>query len=261
MPKLYNIKRFIRTSDKRTIRHLGVIMDGNGRWAEQRGMPRWKGHERGVESVKRLAEASCRLGIPVVSVFAFSSENWKRPDREVRLLFDLFRRYFISERMNLLRKGIRISVFGRRDRIPVFVREAVSIIEKETRNCRCLNLRIALDYGSRHEIIQAVRAIARDTLQGRMDPDMIDEELFSSRLSTAGMDDPDLVIRTAGEQRLSNFLMWQAAYSELYFCSKFWPDFEESDLIEAVENFGKRTRRYGGLIENPVPAAQRKEVQ
>lgn len=227
--------------------HLAVIMDGNGRWASQQGLPRWKGHEMGVHAVQRLMEAACRLKIPVVTIFAFSSENWKRPEREVRILFSLFRRYFQSERPNLLRNDIRISVFGRRDRIPRFVREAITTLEEETKNCSRLHLRIALDYGSRYEISEAFRSLARDVLQRKVQLEQINEELISESLSTIGISDPDLIIRTAGEQRLSNFLLWQAAYSELYFCPKYWPDFNESDLEKALSEFYSRTRRFGAL--------------
>jgi undecaprenyl diphosphate synthase len=222
-------------------------MDGNGRWANQRGLPRWKGHEMGVQAVRRLMESACRLKIPVVTVYAFSSENWKRPEREVRMLFSLFHRYFRSERSNLLRNDVRISVFGRRDRIPRFVHEAITTLEEETKNCGTLHMRIALDYGARHEIVEAVRTLTRDAVQSRIHPEQIDEEMISGHLSTMGIVDPDLIIRTAGEQRLSNFLLWQAAYSELYFCPKYWPDFDEPDLVDALSAFNSRTRRFGAL--------------
>jgi undecaprenyl diphosphate synthase len=247
MPILYDTKNFIVEDDSSPINHLAVIMDGNGRWAEARGLPRWKGHEMGVHAVRRLMEAACRLKIPIVTIFAFSSENWKRPEREVRVLFSLFRRYFLSERPKLLRNDIRISVFGRRDRIPGFVREAIAILEEETKNCRRLHLRIALDYGSRYEIVEAVRSLSQDAVLGKVGPEQLTEELFSSRLSDSGISDPDLIIRTAGERRLSNFLLWQAAYSELYFCPKCWPDFDASDLEEALADFQLRTRRFGAL--------------
>jgi len=249
MSILYDTKNFISKSNVSSVNHLAVIMDGNGRWASQRGMPRWKGHEMGVRAVQRLMEAACRLKIPVVTVFAFSSENWKRPEREVRILFSLFRRYFHSEGQNLLRNDIRVSVFGRRDRIPEFVRDAITTLEDETKHCRRLHLRIALDYGSRHEIAEAVRSLARDVVQCKVQPEQINEELISESLSTIGIADPDLIIRTAGEQRLSNFLLWQAAYSELYFCPKYWPDFNESDLEKALSEFHSRTRRFGALPE------------
>ena len=246
MNMLYDTKDFMNNIEK-PLNHLAVIMDGNGRWAEQRGLPRWKGHEMGVHAVRRLIEASCRFRVPVVTVFAFSSENWNRPEREVRILFNLFYRYFLSERDNLLRNGIRVSVFGRRDRIPEFVREAIVALEGETRECSRLHLRVALDYGARHEIVAAVHSIVRDVVVGKISMGQITEQLLSGSLSTAGIEDPDLIIRTAGERRLSNFLLWQAAYSELYFCPKLWPDFSESDLEEALRDFRSRTRRFGAL--------------
>jgi undecaprenyl diphosphate synthase len=254
---LYDNKDFMGNNDN-PVKHLAVIMDGNGRWAERRGLPRWKGHEAGVHAVRRLAEAACRFQIPVVTVFAFSSENWKRPEREVRILFNLFQRYFRSERNTLLHNGIRVSVFGRRDRIPVFVREAVAALEAETCGCSRLHLRIALDYGARYEIVEAARSLARSVARGELRPERITEELFSASLPSAGIEDPDLVLRTAGEHRLSNFLLWQAAYAELYFCPKLWPDFDESDLEAALADYGSRTRRFGALH---VSGAYQKDLQ
>jgi undecaprenyl diphosphate synthase len=229
------------------INHLAVIMDGNGRWAEQRGLPRWKGHEMGVHAVRRLSEAACRRGIPVVTIFAFSSENWKRPEKEVRVLFSLFCRYLRDEREKLLRNDIRISAVGRRDRIPKAVLEALTAVEAATKDCRRLHLRIALDYGSRHEITETARSLARDVLQRKLQLEEITEDWFAKSLSYDSIADPDLIIRTAGEQRLSNFLLWQAAYSELYFCAKMWPDFEESDLDVVLADFDSRTRKFGAL--------------
>jgi len=230
-----------------SIQHVAIIMDGNGRWAERRGLPRWKGHEMGAQSVRRISEAACRQGIPVLTLFAFSSENWKRPSDEIRILFNLLHRYLMSERQNLLQNEIRISAFGRRDRIPRIVREALAAVEAETRDCRRLHLRIALDYGSRYEIIEAVRALAHDAARRKLRPEQITEEEFARQISPDGTPDPDLIIRTAGEQRLSNFLLWQAAYAEFYFTSKLWPDFDADDLAEAVADFHARTRKFGAL--------------
>jgi undecaprenyl diphosphate synthase len=232
-----------------SIRHLAIIMDGNGRWAEQRGMPRWKGHEMGAHAVRRICEAACHQGIPILTLFAFSSENWKRPPQEIRILFKLFRRYLISERQNLIQKGIRLSTFGRRDRIPLPVREVLSTTEKATHECTRLHLRLALDYGSRHEIVEAVRSLAGAVKVRKLKPEEITEETITQKLSAENIPDPDLIIRTAGEQRLSNFLLWQAAYSEFYFCSKLWPDFSEKDLAEAVADFRARTRKFGALAQ------------
>jgi undecaprenyl diphosphate synthase len=230
-----------------SVQHVAIIMDGNGRWAEQRLLPRWKGHEMGVQTVRRISEAACRAEIPILTLFAFSSENWKRPAEEVRILFNLFHRYLLSERQNLLQNGIRISAFGRRDRVPPIVREALSMVESDTRSCGRLHLRIALDYGARYEIVEAVRSLARDIARQRLQLEQITEEKFMSRLSSEGIPDPDLIIRTAGERRLSNFLLWQAAYSEFYFTPKLWPDFESVDLEDAIADFSSRTRKFGAL--------------
>ena len=245
MQLLYDNKNFIEETPTCPLNHLAVIMDGNGRWAQLRGLPRWKGHEMGVQSVRRLVEAARRLEIPVVTVFAFSSENWKRPENEVRILFGLLRRYFLSERQNLIRNDIRVSVFGRRDRVPPFVREAIDTLEGETKNCRRLHLRIALDYGSRFEIVEAVRSLAQNIVQHKMRPEQITEELLSENLSSSGIADPDLIIRTAGEQRISNFLLWQAAYAEIYFSPVLWPEFGRKDIDQALEDYSKRQRRFG----------------
>jgi len=230
-----------------SIHHLAVIMDGNGRWAEQRGLPRWKGHEMGVRAVRRLSEAACRKGIPILTLFAFSSENWKRPQREIRALFSLLERYLIAERAKLVRDDIRISAIGRRDRLPVRIHDTLSAAEEATRNGSRLHVRIALDYGARHEIIAAIQSLALDFAERKMEPAQINEEWLSRKLSPEAVPDPDLIIRTAGERRLSNFLLWQAAYSELYFCHKLWPDFEESDLEEALADFQRRTRKFGAV--------------
>jgi undecaprenyl diphosphate synthase len=229
------------------IQHVAIIMDGNGRWAEQRGLPRWKGHEAGAHAVRRTVEAACRHEIPILTLFAFSSENWKRPRQEVLTLFRLFLHYVREERDALLENGIRLSAFGRRDRISAAVASALAEVEDATRYCTRLHLRLGLDYGARHEILEAVRAMARAALQGDLEPGSIDEEKFSCALSSRDLPDPDLVIRTAGEQRLSNFLLWQAAYAELHFSRRLWPDFDESDLVSALEDYQSRTRKFGAL--------------
>jgi undecaprenyl diphosphate synthase len=230
-----------------SIHHVAIIMDGNGRWAEQRGMPRWKGHEMGAQAVRRVSEAACRRAIPVLTLFAFSSENWKRPSMEIQILFGLFQRYLISERQNLLQNEIRLSAFGRRDRLPPMVREVLASTEDATRGCERLHLRIALDYGARHEITEAVRSLACEIEQQKLKAKEITEDSIARKLYGASVPDPDLIIRTAGEQRLSNFLLWQAAYSELYFCPRLWPDFDEEDLDGALESYRSRTRKFGAL--------------
>ena len=234
-------------SNMHSVRHLAIIMDGNGRWAEQRGMPRWKGHENGAKTVRRISEAACRLEIPLLTLYAFSSENWKRPANEIRILFNLLHRYLLAERQNLIEKGIRISAIGRRDRLPPWLLAAFCAVEEATKNGQNLHLRIALDYGARYEIVDAVRSLALDCMQQKLSPEDITEERFAQKLSPEAIPDPDLIIRTAGEQRISNFLLWQAAYSELYFCPKTWPEFDESDLEDALAAYGSRTRKFGSL--------------
>lgn len=234
------------------VKHVAIIMDGNGRWAEQRGMPRWKGHEAGAQAVRRTVEAACRAGVEVLTLFAFSSENWRRPAREVDILFRLLLRFLESETGNLVENGIRLSAFGRRDRFSAEVREALQRAEAATSAGRRLHLRLALDYGARYEIVDAVRALARQAARGLLTPEEIDEDRFGALLAGDGVPDPDLIIRTSGEQRLSNFLLWQAAYAELHFCPRLWPDFEESDFLEALADYHSRTRKFGAL---PCPAS------
>ncbi len=228
-----------------SIQHVAIIMDGNGRWAEQRGLPRWKGHEMGAHAVRRISEAACRRGIPILTLFAFSSENWKRPWNEVQILFSLFLRYLATERQNLLQQDIRVSAFGRRDRLPLGVGDALALTESVTRECTRLHLRIGLDYGARHEITEAVRILARDVEAKKLSPESITEEHLSRNLGD--VPDPDLIIRTAGERRLSNFLLWQAAYAEFYFSPKLWPDFDDEDLECALMDYRSRTRKFGAL--------------
>jgi undecaprenyl diphosphate synthase len=183
----------------------------------------------------------------VLTLFAFSSENWKRPQQEVQTLFRLFLRYLAEETDGLIKNDIRLSAFGRRDRISPMVVKALTQVEKATRSCTRLHLRLALDYGSRYELVEAARVLARRAMRGELAPEHIDEELFTNTLTSRDVPDPDLVIRTAGERRLSNFLLWQAAYAELHFCPRLWPDFEESDLQEALEDYHSRTRKFGAL--------------
>lgn len=229
------------------VKHVAIIMDGNGRWAEMRGMPRWKGHEMGAHAVRRATEAACRQEIATLTLFAFSTENWRRPAKEVDTLFSLFRRYLRDERGSLVENDIRLSAFGRRDRLSPAVREDLAEAEEITRAGKRLHLRLALDYGARYEIVEASRTLARQVACGALLPEQIDEDRFLRAMMSEDVPDPDLLIRTAGERRLSNFLLWQAAYSELYFCSKLWPDFEEADLEEALADYYCRTRKFGAL--------------
>jgi len=201
----------------------------------------------GAQAVRRVIEAACRREIPTLTLFAFSSENWRRPAKEIHVLFRLLSRYLLEEKENLVRNGVRLSGFGRRDRIPAPVLAALAESERATCGCDRLHLCLALDYGSRCEIVAAARRLAREVMDGKVLIEQISEDRFREVLSTSAVPDPDLVIRTAGEQRLSNFLLWQSAYSELYFCQKLWPDFEESDLEEAIVSFRSRRRTFGAL--------------
>jgi undecaprenyl diphosphate synthase len=230
------------------IRHVAIIMDGNGRWAEQRGMPRWKGHEMGADAVRRVVEAATRNDIDILTLFAFSSENWRRPAKEVHILFSLLRRFLAEERSALVENGIRLSAIGRRDRLSNSVRHALVETEQATRGGTRLHLRLALDYGSRDEILEAARAIAQRVFRGELRPEELDEDRFARGLCGNGVPDPDLIIRTAGERRLSNFLLWQAAYAELHFSPRLWPDFDENDFEEALADYRSRTRKFGGVI-------------
>ena len=227
--------------------HVAIIMDGNGRWAAERGMPRWKGHEAGAGAVRRATEAACKRGVRQLTLYAFSSENWRRPAREVHILFSLLRRYLAEERAALLEHGIRLSAFGRRDRLPPGVIQALDETERVTRDGPRLHLRLAIDYGARQEITEACRSLARAVGGGTILPAQIDEDAFERALSSGTVPAPDLIIRTAGERRLSNFLLWQAAYAELHFCPRPWPDFDESDFDAAVEDYLSRTRKFGAL--------------
>lgn len=210
----------------------------------------------GVNAIRRLVSAACRREIPIVTLFAFSSENWKRPAREIHFLFSLFQRYLIHEQGDLLHNGIRISAIGRRDRMPVATCEALASTEAATKACTRLHLRLALDYGGRYEIVEATRSLVRGIANGEIRAGQLTEAAFTEILNPDAVADPDLIIRTGGEQRLSNFLLWQAAYSELYFCPKMWPDFEESDLEEALTDFYSRSRRFGALSRGKMPPLQ-----
>lgn len=232
--------------DKRP-RHIAVIMDGNGRWAQQRGLPRIEGHRRGVSSVRRTTEECTRLGIEQLTLYCLSSENWKRPQRELDFLMHLLEQYMIEERTLLLNERVRVSLIGRREGIPDQVLEEVDRTVELTRENTGLRLCLAINYGARAEIVDAARALARDVQQGTLQPDDIDEEKFAARLYTAGMSDPDLLIRTAGEMRVSNYLLWQISYSEIWVTPKCWPDFDEATLHAAIRDFAGRDRRFGGL--------------
>ena len=228
-------------------KHIAIIMDGNGRWAERQGLPRIEGHRRGVESVRRTTEECARLDIEQLTLYCLSSENWKRPQRELDFLMHLLEQYMIEERSTIMEQNIRVSVIGRRHDIPEAVqREMQKTIDMSATNSG-MRLCLAINYGSRLELVDAVRKIAEAVKTGELDAATIDETTIGEHLYTAGMPDPDLLIRTAGEMRVSNFLLWQISYAEIWVTEHCWPEFREGDLHRAIRDFAARDRRFGGL--------------
>ncbi|HLF58495.1 MAG TPA: isoprenyl transferase [Alphaproteobacteria bacterium] len=225
--------------------HVAIIMDGNGRWARARGLVRTSGHKRGADATKAVVSGAIELGVSYLTLYGFSSENWKRPRNEVDDLMGLLRMYLRSEIAELHRNGIRLRVIGDRSRLAKDIVTLIENAEEQTRANTALNLTVALSYGARDEITQAARRVAADVAAGRIRPEDIGEESFARYLATSGIPDPDLVIRTSGEKRLSNFLLWQSAYAELVFTDKLWPDFTKQDLEDAIGEFHRRERRYG----------------
>jgi undecaprenyl diphosphate synthase len=231
--------------------HIGIIMDGNGRWAEKQGKPRLYGHRAGTEVAKKTVLAARDRGVEYLTLFAFSTENWKRPVAEVQGLFLLMEEFFRNESSELARSGAKLNIIGDRSGLPWPVRSVVSGAEKITAGGSRITVNVALNYGGRWDVVSATRQIAEDVAQGRIDMSDIGEDLVSSRLATSGQPNPDLIIRTGGESRISNFMLWQAAYSEIYVMDILWPDFRAEDLDEAIEFFQSRSRRYGGLESGP----------
>lgn len=227
-------------------RHVAIIMDGNGRWATERGLPRGEGHRRGVEAVRRTVRAALDLGVRHLTLYSFSSENWTRPRDEVDFLFGLFRLYIRRDVAELHEQGVRISMIGSREGVPADMLDLIDEAKARTGANRKLHLVLAFNYGARNEIARAARRIADDAKAGRLDPSSVTEATIANYLDTADYPDPDLVIRTGREMRLSNFLLWQSAYAELVFLKVNWPDFGRDSLVEAIGEFGTRTRRYGG---------------
>jgi undecaprenyl diphosphate synthase len=228
--------------------HVAVIMDGNGRWAKARGLPRIAGHRRGADAVRRTVQAAGELGIAYLTLFGFSSENWKRPVGEVDDLMGLLRHYIRAEIAELQAKNVRVRVIGERTRLPPDIVTLIDNAESLTAGNTGLRLTIALSYGGRAEIAAAARAIAAAVQQGKLAPEAVDEAMVARHLLTADMPDPDLVIRTSGEQRISNFLLWQTAYAEFVFTSTLWPDFGRADLEKALRDYHGRERRYGASV-------------
>ena len=227
--------------------HIAIIMDGNGRWAKSRGLPRIAGHRRGADAVRKVIRGAGELGVPVLTLFAFSTENWTRPADEVSDLMGLLRHYLRHELEELGRNGARLRVIGDRDRLAKDIQKDISDAEARTRSNTRIDVNICINYGARDEILRATRNLARKVAAGEVAVDQIDEASFERELLTAGVPDPDLLIRTSGEQRISNFLLWQCAYAELVFVDTLWPDFGKEHLEKAIAEFRKRERRYGGV--------------
>ena len=229
-------------------RHIAIIMDGNGRWATARGLPRVLGHRSGAEAVRRVVEASCELGVKALTLYAFSWENWDRPAAEIRELKGLLDEFVRGEIPTLLANRIRLRAIGRLDQLPHDVLGNLHRAIEQTAHGERMTLTLALSYGGRQEIVDATRRIAERVRRGELAPEQIDEALFVEHLYTAGLPDPDLLIRTSGEQRLSNFLLWQSSYTEIYVTQKLWPDFSKEDLVDAIAEYERRERRFGRTI-------------
>ena len=229
------------------VRHVGVIMDGNGRWAQARGLKRSDGHKKGLETLRRVIRHAGQIGLEYITIYSFSSENWNRPETEVSFLMSLLRRFVQQDLSEIHHANVKILVIGERDSLEPGIRQLLTDAEELTESNTGMTLIVAFNYGARDEIARTVRHLARDVAAGTLDPETISPDMIGDRLDTAGVPDPDLIIRTSGEQRLSNFLMWQAAYSEFYFCQCHWPDFDEATFDRALDDYAGRERRFGGL--------------
>ncbi len=227
--------------------HVAIIMDGNGRWAINRGMPRAFGHRAGVEALRDVVQISSEIGIKVLTVYAFSTENWKRPQEEISILMDLLVEYLHKEIDELKKENVQVRAIGKINELPASARRAVAIAHEKTKDCSGLTLNIALNYGGRAEIVDAVKEIALKVSKGELSPEDIDQETLSEYLYTSGQPDPDLLIRPSGDYRISNFLLWQLAYTEFWHTDVLWPDFKKYHLLEAIIEFQRRQRRFGGL--------------
>jgi undecaprenyl diphosphate synthase len=227
--------------------HVAIIMDGNGRWAAARGLPRAEGHRRGVEALRRAVRNAGELGVKVLTIYSFSTENWSRPEQEINDLMMLIKRFVREDLAELHRAGVRVRVIGDREGLDPEIHRLITEAETLTRDNGKLTLVVAFNYGGRQELVRAARAIAEDAAAGKIDPKTIDARTIEAHLHTAGLPDPDLVIRTSGEQRLSNFLLWQSAYAEFVVMPIYWPDFDRAAFEEAIDEFRRRERRFGGL--------------
>ena len=226
-------------------RHIAIIMDGNGRWAKERGLPRIQGHQKGVETIREIVRTSRQMNIQYLTLYAFSKENWARPKDEVGFLMELLSRYLESELAELRKNGIRFNVIGRITELPIKIQERIKHNVQKTQGNTEMVLTLALSYSSRVEIIDAVKRLCEKVKANKLTLDQVDEASFANELYTAGIPDPDLLIRTSGELRVSNFLLWQISYTEIYVSNKYWPDFHKEDFVEAIQDYQKRERRFG----------------
>lgn len=225
--------------------HVAIILDGNGRWAKKRMMPRQYGHAKGAQVVEQICEDAWNMGIQYLTVYAFSTENWNRPDSEVKILMDIFSKYMVDKLQKVGQKNMKIRFIGERSRLDKAMIEKIENLEESTKDNTGLNFTVALNYGSRDEMVRAMRKMVAEIKEGKLEPEDITEEKYNTYLDTAELPDPDLLIRTSGEQRLSNYLLWQLAYTEFYFTDVMWPDFNKEELAKAVEWYANRDRRYG----------------
>ena len=227
--------------------HVAIILDGNGRWAKKRMMPRQYGHAKGAQVVEQICEDAWNMGIQYLTVYAFSTENWNRPDSEVKILMDIFSKYMVDKLQKVGQKNMKIRFIGERSRLDKAMIEKIENLEESTKDNTGLNFTVALNYGSRDEMVRAMRKMAAEIKEGKLEPEDITEEKYNTYLDTAELPDPDLLIRTSGEQRLSNYLLWQLAYTEFYFTDVMWPDFNKEELLNAIRQYNKRERRFGGV--------------
>lgn len=238
-------------------RHIAIIMDGNGRWANRRGLERLKGHMEGLHRVSEIAAAAANLGVEFLTLYTFSKENWKRPQSEVSMLLQLISLALEQKTQELLERNIRFNFIGQQEGIPEHILKSLKRTRETTRACTGLQVNLAFNYGSRSEILDGVKSVAADVQNGQLTLDQVTEELFSRRLYTRGMPDPDLLIRTSGEKRISNFLLWQISYTELYFSDVFWPDFTVEEFHKAIDDYQGRERRFGGTAVSPEIKGER----
>ena len=233
--------------NKQLPKHIAIIMDGNGRWARKHNLPRTAGHRKGITRIREIVRAASEMGIKFLTLFAFSHENWNRPKREISMLMRALDNFLRGELKDIEKNNIRLIIIGRKHPIPEYLQKRIAHAEKRTKDNTGITVMVALNYGSRQEIIDAVRGFTLSVINNKNKLEDLDESLFAKFLYTAGIPDPDLLIRTSGEIRISNFLLWQLSYSELYFVNKHWPDFDKSDLYKAVLSYQKRERRFGGI--------------